>query len=265
MNHSHIDHSQFSYSEIVLLIGLLFMLVLYFYAATFSVTKSHKRWLKYRYVTWILGLTCIAFALVGPIANSSHINFVSHMYAHLLLGMLAPLFIALSFPLTLLLRTIKVQHARFISKLLKSEIVVFLSNPIIASLLNIGGLWILYTTNLYSLMHQYTLLYLFVHIHIFLAGYLFTISMIYFDPTPHRYQFSYRSICMILFLAGHDILSKFIFIHPPNKVPIEQSQAGAKVMYYGGDLVDLIIIFILCLQWYKTANQKVLLIKGQPN
>jgi len=265
MNHSHLDQSQNSYTELVLLIGLLFMLVLYFYAAIFGGTKSHKKWPKYRYITWFLGLTCIAFALVGPIPNSSHINFVSHMYAHLLLGMLAPLLIALSFPLTLLLRTIKVQHARFISKLLKSEIVSFLSNPIIASVLNIGGLWILYTTNLYSLMHQYTLIHLFVHIHIFLAGYLFTISIIYFDPTPHRYHFPYRSVCMILFLAGHDILSKYIFIHPPNMVPIEQSQAGGKVMYYGGDLVDLIIIFILCLQWYKTTTQRVLLIKGQPN
>ncbi|GGI10059.1 cytochrome c oxidase assembly protein [Gottfriedia solisilvae] len=264
MNHSHIVHSQVGYSPWILLTGLFLMLLIYCYAANFG-GNSHKKWPKYRYVTWFLGLTCIAIALVGPIAHSSHINFVSHMYAHLLLGMLAPLFIALSFPLTLLLRTIKVQHARFISRLLKSEIVGFLSNPIIALLLNIGGLWILYTTNLYSSMHQHTLLHLFVHIHIFLAGYLFTISIIYFDPTPHRHHFPYRSICMILFLAGHDILSKYIFIHPPNFVPTEQSQVGGKVMYYGGDLVDLIIIFILCLQWYKTANQRVLLIKGQSN
>lgn len=264
MKHNHLVHSQFNYFELILMIGLLFMLIIYCYAAFFGRTR-YKKWPKYRFIFWFLGLACIAIALVGPIAHSSHFNFVSHMYAHLLLGMLAPLLIALSYPLTLLLRSIKVQHARFITRMLNSKIIGFLSNPVTASLLNIGGLWILYTTNLYSLMHQYKLIHLFVHFHIFLAGYLFTISMIYFDPTPHRYPFSYRSICMILALAGHDILSKFIFAHPPYQVPIEQSQAGGKVMYYGGDIIDLLIIFILCLQWYKTSNQIVLVIKGQPS
>lgn len=263
MKHNHIVHSQVDLFELIVITVLLFMLIIYCYAAFFSEPR-HQKWPKYRYISWFLGLLCIGIALVGPIAHSSHKNFVSHMNAHLLLGMLAPLLIALSFPLTLLLRSIKVQHARFISRILKSKMIGFLSNPLIASLFNIGGLWILYSTNLYSLMHQHKFIHLFVHIHIFLAGYLFTISMIYFDPTPHRYPFSYRSTCMILALAGHDILSKYIFVHPPNHVPIEQSQVGGKVMYYGGDLIDLMIIFILCLQWYKTSNQRVLFIKDQP-
>lgn len=263
MKHNHIVHSQVDLFLIIVISVLLLLLISYSYAAFFG-GPLHKKWPKYRYVSWFLGLVCIATALVGPIAHSSHHNFVSHMNAHLLLGMLAPLFIALSFPLTLLLRTIKVQHARQISRLLKSKLIGFVSNPLIASLLNIGGLWILYTTNLYNLMHQHKLLHIFVHIHIFLAGYLFTISMIYFDPTPHRHSFSYRATCMILALAGHDILSKYIYIHPPIHVPIEQSQVGAKLMYYGGDMIDLMIIIILCHQWYKTSNQTVLLIKGQP-
>lgn len=262
MKHNHhVNPYHIDTFGVILITGLVFMLFIYLYAAIF-LNSPNKKWPVYRYFTWILGILCIAVSLVGPLAKFSHINFIAHMFSHLLLGMLAPLLITLSFPMTLLLRTLKVQHARLISRILKSDIVGFVSNPIIASLLNIGGLWILYTTNLFNVMHHHILIHIIVHLHIFLAGYLFTISMIYLDPTPHRYSFFYRATCTVVALAGHDILSKYIFIHPPTNVPIEQAQAGGKLMYYGGDLIDLLLIFMICLQWYKSTNQKILLLKS---
>ena len=91
---------------------------------------------------------------------------------------------ALAAPMTLLLRTLPVNKARVLSRLLKNPYVRFIRHPIIASILNVGGLWLLYTTSLFNLMHEHILLYVFIHLHIFLAGYLFTIAFIYFDPTP---------------------------------------------------------------------------------
>ena len=100
-------------------------------------------------------------------------------------------------------------------------------------------------------MHQNMFLNLFIHLHVFIGGYLFTMSMIYIDPTPHRSSFQYRAIVLVIALASHDVLSKYIYIYPPTNVPTAQAETGAMIMYYGGDAIDIIIIFILCLQWFR--------------
>ncbi|HWL26318.1 MAG TPA: cytochrome c oxidase assembly protein, partial [Ureibacillus sp.] len=153
-------------------------------------------------------------------------------------------------------RTLHVKTARRLSNLLKSWPVRTISDPVVAAFLNLGGLWILYMTNLYSAMQQNILLHLFMHLHIFIAGYLFTISMIYIDPTPHRSSFIYRAIVLVIASASHGILSKYIYAQPPNGVPAAQAEIGSMIMYYGGDAIDAILIFIFCLQWFRASRPK---------
>jgi putative membrane protein len=105
-------------------------------------------------------------------------------------------------------------------------------------------------------MQHNTLLHLLIHLHVFFAGYLFTVSMIYIDPIIHRMSFIYRATVMIIALAGHGILTKYIYANPPISVPALQAEKGAIFMYYGGDAIDLILIFIFCFQWYRAARPR---------
>ncbi|MEH6994266.1 cytochrome c oxidase assembly protein [Neobacillus drentensis] len=66
------------------------------------------------------------------------------------------------------------------------------------------------------------------------------------DPAPHRYGFVFRAVVLILSLAAHGILSKYIYAHPPVGVPSEQSETGGMIMYYGGDMVEIVLIFLFC-------------------
>jgi putative membrane protein len=59
-----------------------------------------------------------------------------------------------------------------------------------------------------------------------------------------------RAAVVVAFLATHDILAKYVYVHPPTAVPAEQAEAGGQLMYYGGDLLDLILITVFCRQWY---------------
>ncbi|MGM0854915.1 MAG: cytochrome c oxidase assembly protein [Bacillota bacterium] len=258
----HADHSisQVSQgfglvSQILLAIPYTVALVLYLLAVVVS-NRKHKQWPISRTILWIIGVCCALGAVSGPLAQRAHMEFTSHMLGHLLIGMLAPLLMVLAAPVTLLLRTLPVTQARRLSRILKSRIIGMISDPIVAVILNVGGLWVLYTTSLYEAMHQYILLYLFIHIHVFLAGYLFTISMIYIDPAPHRTGFIYRGTVLILALTGHGILSKYIYAYPPADIPRDQAQSGGMLMYYGGDMIDLILIIIFCYQWYRAARPK---------
>ena len=132
----------------------------------------------------------------------------------------------------------------------------FVTNPIIAAILNIGGLFLIYMTDLFTLMHTSAWLYGLVHLHVFLAGYLFTISIIYIDITTHRYSFMYRAIVLVLALGFHKVLSKLIYAAPPDGISKGAGESGALLMYYGGDIIDLGLIVILCWQWYQAHAPK---------
>ena len=245
--------------EIILI--LLFVIIIVAYIiASIRTSRYFRKWPLTRILFWVLGVSCIAATVIGPLANQAHTDFVVHMIIHLLLGMLAPLFLVLAAPITLIFRTLNVNAARRLSSLLKSRLVSTFSNPVVASLLNIGGLWILYTTDLYLAMQHNHLIHILVHIHVFLAGYLFTASLIYIDPTPHHFSFRYRTIVFIFALAGHGILSKYIYAYPPSGVLRAEAELGGMLMYYGGDIIDAGIIVILFYQWYKVSRPKKVLL-----
>lgn len=242
-----------------ILFGSLAFLAIGLYIGAVLATNRRKRlrkWPWFRTISFVAGVFLAASALVGPLSRQTHGDFTAHMVGHLLLGMLAPLLIALAAPMTLLLRTLNVNFARKLSRLLRCQPIQIVSHPIVASILNIGGLWLLYTTSLYSVMQTNLWLHIFVHIHVFAAGYLFTISILYIDPVFRRLSYQYRTIVFILALAGHGILSKFMYAYPPDGVPIEQARIGAMLMYYGGDAVDLILIFILFRHWYISVRPR---------
>jgi putative membrane protein len=255
-DHHHVSHVM--NSEIVS-VGLILLVIFLFSLYMMMVIKSNsgrRQWPLYRSLCMALGMLCATVSIVGPLAKEAHVSFIAHMFSHLLLGMIAPLFLVVAQPLTLLLRTISVSKARMLTSFLKMRFIHVLMNPFIAAALNIGGLWLLYTTDLYMLMHHFLWLFVFIHLHLFIAGYLFTASILSIEPTAPIHSYWYRSFILIMALAGHGILSKFIYGNPPAGVPLKQAEDGSMLMYYGGDLVDLVLIFILCLQWYKAARPR---------
>jgi putative membrane protein len=185
-----------------------------------------------------MGSMAAGLAVSGPVSEAAHADFAMHMVSHLLLGMLAPLCMVMAAPRTLILRVLPVPLARHLSRAMKLRYIQFIADPLVASLLNMGGLWLLYATFLYAAMHHFQWLYVLLHIHVFLAGYLFTASMIEIDPRPHRPRFIYRAVVLVIALAAHSILAKFLYAHPPPHVPAAQAKLGALIMYYGGDLFD---------------------------
>lgn len=250
----HMNMTHFFILEITVLFTAISALILYPAAMHYS-NKKHRQWKKRRYFLFAIGVIISASALTGPLAHLSHSDFTFHMLGHLLLGMLGPLFILNGKPMTLIMRTLNVTHARKLSEILNMTYVKFISNPIVALILNIGGLFLIYKTGLFELMHTSVLLFALVHLHVFLAGYLFTMSIIYIDIVTYRYSFLYRAAVLIAALGFHKILSKLIYASPPAGIPIQDGERGAMLMYYGGDIVDLALIIILCLEWYKRAER----------
>ncbi|MFP7495302.1 cytochrome c oxidase assembly protein [Terribacillus saccharophilus] len=225
-------------------------------AAMLHASRRFKAWPLYRLLLFAGGVIVGLLAVSGPIAMHAHHSFTYHMIGHLLLGMLAPLLLVLSQPVTLLMRALPQSGSKAVSRLFRSRYAHFIIHPITAAVLNIGGLWLLYTTALFHYMHQSSWISFIVHLHVFAAGYVFTLAIVYSEPVSYRKSHLYRMVVFIFALAGHGILSKYLYANPPAGVNAADAQEGAMLMYYGGDVIDLILIFLLCWQWYHAAAPK---------
>src|SRR3954468_23179644 len=235
-------------------LGLAVVVVAGYLAAAVAVRRRRGRWWPYhRDVCWAAGIAAAVTALCGPVA--AHHDFRAHMIGHLLLGMAAPLLLALAAPVTLVLRVLPAGRARSVSRVLRTRPVRVLTHPVVAGVLDAGGLWLLYTTHLYAGLAAPPGLRCLVHIPLFAAGYLFTAAIAGVDPLSHRPGRGTRAVVLLAFLAAHDILAKFLYAHPPAGVSLGQAHAGSQIMYYGGDLVDLAVLIVFCGQWYSAASQ----------
>ena len=186
---------------------------------------------------------------LGPLGAAGHRDFVAHLRGHLLLGMAAPLLLVVSAPVAVLLRGLPAHRARSLSRLLQSTWLRNVSHPAVAAALNGGGLWLLYTTALRGWMHTSWLGHLVVHCHVLLAGLVFTAAILQVDPTPHGHGL--RAACLVGFLALHAILGMHLYAHPPVGVDEASGQAGAQLMYDGGDYIDVVLIALFSLDWYR--------------
>jgi putative membrane protein len=179
------------------------------------------------------------------------------MVQHLLLGMLAPVLLVLARPVTLLLRALPAAARRRLKPVLASRPAAVLVFPPVAAVLEAGSLWLLYRTGLYAASGREPLLHAFVHLHVFLTGVLFTAAVCRLDPLRHRAGLGVRAGALIGAAAAHAVLAKTLYATaPPGALlAVADRQAGAQLMYYGGDVVELGLALIVALQWYAARGR----------
>jgi len=248
----HVGHPQAVLDPAVLaVLGLGLAAVVYLGAALAENRRGGRGWPWFRAVLWLAGLGCVAAVLVGPLATLAHTEFPAHMLAHLLVGMLAPVLLVLAAPVTLALRTLHAVPARRLARSLGSGVSRFLSHPVPAATINVGSLWLLYATGLGAAMLQNPVLHYLLLAHFLIAGYLFTASIIGVDPAPHRAGFRLRLVVLVLAIGLHSALAKYIYVHPPEGTTTPAAELGGLVMYYGGDLIELVVVAVFFSQWYR--------------
>ncbi|MCW4386176.1 cytochrome c oxidase assembly protein [Salinibacterium sp. SYSU T00001] len=239
--------------ESLLLIPFVFAAAMYLAGVVLQMRRG-RPWPQERTALWMLGLVVAASGALGQLGHSS---FAGHMAAHLAVGMVAPLLLVLGAPVTLALRSLHIVPARRLSRLLRSIPARMLMNPVVAATLNVGGMWVFYLTPLYSLAQGAWLFHVLVMVHLLIVGFLFTAAIVTPDPSPHRSSFALRAVVLLLALAAHAVLAKYLYANPPAGVALAEAQEGAQLMFYGGDLVDLVLLALLGAQWYRVSGRRL--------
>ncbi len=217
--------------------------------AVYAVRRRGRAWPWWRSGSFVAGVVAVVAGLIDPVAGWAHHDLTGHVASHLLVGMLGPLLLVMSAPVTLLLKALPQRPARRLVGALRSAPVAVVANPVVAAVLSVGGLWAVYRTDLYAAAHTSPALNAVIHIHMLVAGYLFTAAMIGTDPDPARPGYAFRAVVLIVALGAHAVLAKSVYAYPPSGVATAQAEMAGQLMWYGGDAIHLLLIVAFCRQW----------------
>jgi len=168
-----------------------------------------------------------------------------HMTQHLLVGMVAPIGLVLGAPMTLLLRSVPPAAGRRLTRLLRTRPARLVTHPVVALLLSTGSLGLLYLTPLYAYAKSDPAVHTAVLAHFLASGCLFAWVVAGPDPAPHRPAVRTRLVVLGVAIAAHATLSQLLYAGAFVQVPGTDAdrRAAATIMYYGGDLAELMLAF----------------------
>ncbi|MEU1756665.1 cytochrome c oxidase assembly protein [Micromonospora matsumotoense] len=202
-------------------------------------------WSHWRTASFGAGTAVLAVALLLP----AH-DLVGHVWQHLLVGMLTPLGLVLGAPGTLALRTVRPRIGRAALRLLRRPALTVATHPVTGLLLTTGGLYLLHLTPLYRATLTHPGLHPLLLLHFLLSGYVFTWAIAGPDPGPHRPGVPVRLVVLGLSVAAHATLAQLMYAGLVDAaVPADQLRTAATLMYYVGDLAEILLALALLVTW----------------
>ncbi|GAA3739624.1 putative membrane protein [Spinactinospora alkalitolerans] len=222
--------------------------------------RAPRGWSGLRTASFAAGVVLLAAALSPAVVQGAHHDPRGHMLQHLVIGMYAPLALVLAAPVTLALRTMAPAWRRRAARLLRSRALHVLGHPVTALLLDIGGLYLVHLTPVYAAMQASPAVHALVNLHYFAAGYLFAWAVAGPDPAPRRPGTPTRLAVLFAAVAAHSLLAKLLYAYPGTWPPGADHAAAmgeaAKLMYYGGDLAEVLLAVALFAAWYRRRGRR---------
>jgi putative membrane protein len=237
---THTDHGNHTVGVPLLVVLLL--------AVAYELLSMRRPWSPWRAASFMTGCAVLILGLtVDQVVN----GFRGHVLQHLLIGMIAPLGLVLGAPVTVVLRALPTRGGRLVVRVLRSHAIRAMAHPITCVALSVGPLLALYLTPLYVHTTGSPALAGLLHAHLLIAGCLFAWLIAGPDPAPHRPSVPVRLVVLGIAVAAHTVVSQLLYagtyVHIPG--PVTDRQAGATLMYYGGDIAELLLALALVTSW----------------
>ena len=226
-----------------------------------------------RTIAFLLGgLGVLSVALLSGLAAYDELLFGAHMVQHMLLSMVATVFLALGAPVTLALRTLPSRPRGLLLSLLHSRFARLVSFPAIPWVLFVGSPFALYFSGWYPATLASPLLHDLLHLHFVVVGCLFFWPLLGIDPIPGRVSHPFRMLMLIAALPFHAFLGIAIMSvsddgsgliagpHYLRLVPraeaVFQQQVGGGLLWASGDLVGLLFLIVVLAQWMRASERE---------
>ena len=235
----------------------------------FRLRARGDRWGAGRTAVFLIGLGLIASVTASGLELYDTTLLSVHMIQHMVLSMLAPIFLALGAPVTLALRTLPTGPRAALLRVLHSRIAKVLTFPLVSFSLFIASPFALYFSGLYRLSLQYPAVHELVHVHLIAVGCLFFWPLIGLDPLPGRAPYPLRALLMFLSTPFHTVLGLTVMQssallggdwYPSLGLdwvnPYEDQNLAGGILWAGGEFVAVAMLGALVFQWIRESERE---------
>jgi putative copper resistance protein D len=218
------------------------------------------------------GLGTIAVATLSGLAAYDTSLFAVHMVQHMLLSMVATVFLALGAPITLALRTLPRGPRQTILTVLHSRLARVVSFPLLPWALYVASPFALYFSGWYEATLDDRVLHELLHLHFLAVGALFFWPLLGIDPVPGRGGHPFRLLLVGTTLPFHAFLGVSIMSVEPDgrgllaadhylalhELPeaVFQQQLGGGLLWASGDIIGLLFLGVLMTQWMRASQRE---------
>ena len=218
------------------------------------------------------GLGTIAVATTSGLAAYDVSLFAAHMVQHMLLSMVATVFLALGAPITLALRTLPRGPRGVLLSVLHSRVARLLGFPLIPWILYVASPFALYFSGWYEATLDSRVLHELLHLHFLAVGALFFWPLLGIDPVPGRGAHPFRLLLIGTTLPFHAFLGVSIMSVQPDgrgliapdhylalhtlEEAVDQQELGGALLWASGDIIGLLFLAVLLTQWMRASERE---------
>lgn len=229
-----------------------------------------------RTIAWLSGCAFLLIATSSGVGRYMPAMFSMHMVAHMMLSMLVPVLLVLGGPITLLLRVLPAAGKgdppglrEWVQIALHSSFSRFLTHPLVATSLFIGGFYGLYLSGLYDAAVDVHAAHLAMNLHFLLSGYLFYWVVIGIDPSPRRLppvaklgivlvSLPLHAFFGVILMGTKSILGEKFYsnLALPWRIDLASDQhMGGAITWATGELPLLVVMIALVIQWSRSDER----------
>jgi putative copper resistance protein D len=252
-----------------LTLGLVLAAGLYLYGV-YRLRLRGDRWPVVRTVCFLFpGLGGIAAVTVTGLGAYDTALLSVHMIQHMVLSMIAPIFLALGAPVTLALRTLPLRPRKRLLAIVHSRVARVYSFPLVAFAIFVVNPFALYFSGLYEITLRHEWAHELVHAHFIMTGCVFFWPLLGLDPLPGRWPYPARALLMLLSVPFHTVLGLTIMqsttllggdwypsLHLSWSDPWNDQVVAGGVLWAGGEFVSVTMLAVLVVQWIKQSERE---------
>ncbi|RLP85522.1 cytochrome c oxidase assembly protein [Micromonospora sp. BL4] len=215
------------------------------------------------------GLGGIALVTVSGLHAYDTALLSVHMVQHMVLSMVAPIFLALGAPMTLALRTLPVRARKRLLAIVHSRVARVYSFPLVAFAIFVVNPFALYFSDLYRFTLEHAWAHELVHAHFIMTGCVFFWPLLGLDPLPGRWPYPARALLMLLSVPFHTVLGLTIMQsstlfggdwYPSLNLswsdPWNDQVVAGGILWAGGEFVSVTMLAVLVVQWIKQSERE---------
>jgi putative copper resistance protein D len=245
-------------------------------AGIVALRRRGDTWSPLRTLSWFVGLAIAGWATFGGLGTYANVLFSAHMAAHMVIGMIVPVFLVIGAPLNLALRALPGSDVpggqgprQMLSGLLRSRFVRLVSHPIFAAVMFVGGLYVIYFTGLFTWLMENHLGHAFMEIHFLIAGMVYYEVLIGTSPI-NRISYLGRLLVLLAITPFHAFFG-ITMMTSSTAIGAEYYEAlqrpwltdllhdnyvGGGISWGTGEVPMLLVAMMLVAQWFTSDQRK---------